>query len=169
MAADATVIQPRSAKRSAYEFKGNSVRMVINGEVVNLGDLLSIPVDPQGLFQAMADHADLASWLGMVAIDAEADAEAAKKELETVYADVYLDIRREFVKEGGKFTENLLEAEVKLSDDYRDALSEYLSLERRSKAFGIVKDSLRSRGVLLASMAGIVRDEVRNYHSGSAA
>lgn len=169
---EATLIQDKSTTKThaptfnefEYRFDGANVVLFMQGEEVSTSELLAIPSNPAALMETLADHAGLLTWVGVVAADAEADTRDAKESLEVIEAQVYSRIREDWETEGVKVTEDKLKSAVKQDDEVIEAVADYLYCLRKAKVLDAFNEGFRARGVLLASIAGIMRDEFRAYN-----
>lgn len=151
-----------------YEFNGKNVFLYMKGEEVTTQSLLRIPTDPQGMLECLSEHAGLQAWIGMVFADAEADADEYKATLEIVTAETDARIREDAVLASPpeKLTEKLIEARITLSESYQKALDDQLYASRKYKLLRPFYEAIRTRGQLLLSVAGIMRDEARQPYAG---
>lgn len=88
--------------------------------------------------------------------------DAAKMDMERVYAEVYLKIRR--LPAEKKLTENEVDAEVKLSREYRSAQESYILRKRLSDEWQALCNGFDKRSFALTGLCN--RDNKEQYITG---
>lgn len=157
-----------SQDQYGYEIRGNDVFFRIDRNWENARALLEIPQNEADLMEALSDQPGLMAWIGVLSADAEADAVDAKKVLETTDADLEGWYRDKFAKNGTKVTDKAVDAAIRNDTEHQDALATHLLMMRRAGVLKALYEGVRGRGVLIAALAGMVRDERRAMMQASA-
>jgi len=162
------VVSPTDVKFS-YLVSGRDIQFILEGEVVYKDELLMLPTDTQSLIQALSTHPSQAAWIGVLAADAKADETDAKKTLDLVEAELDATILEEFQDAHPNASrmpgEETRKKQAHAMPEFVGAMEDYLTAVRRALVMSALDDSFRTRGVMLATMAGIYREEFRSYHS----
>lgn len=95
-------------------------------------------------------------------VTADMEARRAKEKLELVKVELYLSIRGEKEAQGGKFTEAVLDAEVKISDEYQEALTEYNNASAESE---ILSGAVKAFDQRKAALENLVKLHIAGYFS----
>lgn len=160
-----TVVKSLPKPEFSYEFNGSTIVLEVNGESLSTTDLLAIAIDPQGLLEAFSNQSGLQAWIGMVTADAEADVDELKCELSIIEAECDQEIRAAAVEAQEKVSEALVDARIRLAEDYQRGQSNYLFAVRKYKMLRPFYDAIRTRGQLLPSIGGFIRDELKQPYN----
>lgn len=95
-------------------------------------------------------------------VKAEMEAKRAKEALELVKSEMYLTIREKKEFQGMKFTEALLDAEVKMSEEYKTASDAYFKALEES---GILEGAVKAFDQRKAALENLVKLHIAGYCS----
>jgi len=131
----------------------------IKGETYSTKELLLIPTDYEGIMDAISSQPGMLAWIGVEAALADAAEMEQKKLLDSVMAELDSEIRKEAAINDEKLSEAKILARVKSSEDYIIQLDNYTKAYSNKKVMDAIYEAFKQRGTLIATLAGMQRDE----------
>lgn len=144
-------------------FNGQNVVFFVNGELIDKDEMLRIPLDPQGLKEALADQPGLYAWVATLAAEAEADLAIYKDAVEVAEADADFEVRQELANRGERSSEEKVKKLVATHSLTMAAKEDYLFSLRKAKDLKALERSADARTQMLQVLGGIARDEFRAH------
>lgn len=151
-----------------YVFDGETVRVTVNGEVLNTYELLHVESDPSSLLDAMSTHSGLMVWVGIAMADADVNLQIEKETLRNVEAGLEIQIREAAAASGEKTTEALIAARVRMEEEFEMQQARYFKALRKHSVLKSIYEAFRQRGELIRSIASTVREEQKQPYAGRA-
>ena len=132
----------------------------LEGEVtkVDVDDMMS--VNTEDLTYEFSRQASLLAWTSTLTADAEAEWNAAKRELDETRARIYHDVRMDMLTDGDKVTEARIDAAVVQSSGYLDAAHKESMMKMQYRMLRGILDALDAKGSMLQSLGAHLRAEL---------
>jgi len=121
-----------------------------------------VKIDMNNLQEEFVNQPIIFAEYGMEYALAESKEKQAKAELEATMADLYLQIRNHKIESGEKFTEGLLDAEIKKHPQYYEATQKYIKAQTNKQVAKVKVEALMQRRDMLLQLGAISRAEMNN-------
>lgn len=117
-------------------------------------------IDRDNLSHEFSSHAAWLGYIGTLTADAESNYEQAKLENETLRAEKDATARREFNTKNIKFTENMVDAWVRMDDEYIDSCQNKIECFKTYKIIRALETAMKEKGSMLISLGATMRQEL---------
>lgn len=143
----------------SYDFDGFNVRINVHGDTISTAELLILPDDDETMNEVLGTHAGLMAWAGVLAADAESDADEFKYLVEIAEADADRQLREVAEAEGEKVTEPLMKHRVNTHPDVVEAQERYFHALRRARTMKNLYEAFKARGEMIRTVSANRRAE----------
>lgn len=139
------------------------VEIHVGNDKVNVRELLLIREEEMS--HEFATHASTQGYWSAVLARLEFEFNMAKAKREQEYADSSLFVRDLLENSGIKVTEGRVDAEIKVRESYKEALSKEIETKYMMDIVAALVRSLSEKGTMLVSLGADVRRQLEMYGS----